>query len=628
MNRGLTGVIDAGQYTQALNIINNSTARVAALQSAPESCAAYLDFQCDANDNVATTVQRLDTYMKAAVYRLQTLMASSGGNRNGLSLIQTMIQIVRTTALTQTERNDFSELASNFTDAANATDLAQTTYGQDIAELLAALIDKNAEAAETASAPMSSNACAAVAKAFERAERLLHKAGTVLSVGGTARRIDTSMFESWSSRVDATGRAQLQPSGATLSLPQFAYQANSVATAGDVVVLVALRWKSRVDLCRQPSDLTFESDIHTVSALGDASRIADDVYFATDETMDMAFTSRSSSRTTGCSGPKECRWWNSATQAWDPSGCTYSDTTGSCSCTHLTDFVVVAPAITCPEAEGGGATSSGASSMIFVALGVAVVVIGVIVYFVLRKRKRKRYGKVTHVSTASVTPLSKSSSEDRVSRSTSEDRAHRSERGEFKVGWEATDKDLSVAQPDFQARGELLVFQAVESSSDSDGISQVESHVLPSLDAAAADLQNKSAQLTPRELGEEDAKVASPDEEDAEYMRRCKLKFVQLSKEYDMEVAMEKYDEFLSKTRDEVLAEPAAEYQGVVPGVTSLAAPKSDAAPAVPLPGTLARGDEAAAPVIVYDSSDSSTTAVSGVDNDAVVAMMEAVRDT
>ena len=133
---------------------------------------------------------------------------------------------------------------------------------------------------------MSSNACA-VAKAFERVERLLHKAGTGLTVGGSARRLDTSMFESWSSRVDATSRDQLQPSGATLSLPQFSYQASSAATAGDIVIMVALRWKSRVDLCRKPSDLTLESDIYTVSALGDASRMADDVYFATGETMDM-----------------------------------------------------------------------------------------------------------------------------------------------------------------------------------------------------------------------------------------------------------------------------------------------------------------------------------------------------
>ena len=408
MNRGLTGTIDAGQYTEALNVINNSTARVAALQSAPESCAAFLDFQCDANDNVATTVQRLDTYMKAAFYRLQTLVVSSGGNRNGLSLVQTMTQIVKTTALTQTERNEFSASAGNFTDAANATDLAQTTYAQDIADLLAALIDKNAETAEGESAPMSSNACAAVAKAFERVERLLHKAGTALTVGGSARRLDTSMFESWSSRVDATSRDQLQPSGATLSLPQFSYQASSAATAGDIVIMVALRWKSRVDLCRKPSDLTLESDIYTVSALGDASRMADDVYFATGETMDMTFTARTSSsraaqRTTGCSGPKECRWWNTATQAWDPTGCTYSETTGSCSCTHLTDFAVVAPVIACPEAESG-ASSSGASVIIFVLIPVIVVALGVAAFFLYKRHKRgknlrhKRVGSIASVA--------------------------------------------------------------------------------------------------------------------------------------------------------------------------------------------------------------------------------------
>ena len=407
MNRGLTSLIDTAQYTRALNTINNSTARVAALQSAPESCSAYLDFQCDANDNVATTVQRLDTYMKAAFYRLQTLVASGGGNRNGLSLVQTMIQIVKTTALTQAERNDFSESAGNFTEGANATDLAQTTYGQDIADLLAALIDKNAETAEGESAPMSSNACAAVAKAFERVERLLHKAGTVLSVGGSARRLDTSMFESWSSRVDATGRGQLQPSGATLGLPQFSYQVNSAATAGDIVVLVALRWKNRVDLCRKPGDLTLESDIYTVSALGDASRMADDVYFATGETIDMSFTARTSSsraaqRTTGCSGPKECRWWNTATQAWDSSGCTYSETTESCSCTHLTDFAVVAPVVACPEAEsGGGASSSGASVIIFVLIPILVVALGVVGFFLYKRHSR---GKARHTKIASVVP--------------------------------------------------------------------------------------------------------------------------------------------------------------------------------------------------------------------------------
>ncbi len=690
MNRGLTGVIDVGQFTQALNIINNSTARVAALQSAPESCATYLDFQCDANDNVATTVQRLDTYMKAAFYRLQTLMASSGGNRNGLSLIQTMIQIVKTTVLTQAERNDFSESAGNFTEGANATDLAQTTYAQEIADLLAALIDKNAEAAEAESAPMSSNACAAVAKAFERVERLLHKAGTALSVGGSARRLDTSMFESWSSRVDATSRDQLQPSGATLGLPRFSYQANSAATAGDIVILVALRWKSRADLCRKPSDLTLLSDIHTVSALGDASRMANDVYFATGETMDMTFTARTSSsraaqRTTTCSGQKECRWWNTATQTWDPSGCTYSETTGSCSCTHLTDFAVVAPVVACPEAEAG-ATSSGASSMIFVAVGAAVVVVGIIIYFVLRKRNRKKYGKVFGASKASVVP-----------RTNSEESMRRSERGEAKIGWEELNgvpgdnelgldgekccqggKDsvvnskiqiLGINQsevsgeqnipgstsansneggevqqlqqalesssesedisdlpshvlPDFAAATlqeedtkagqnvpgstssnsnegvELKQLQeALESSSESEGISDLPSHVLPEFATSIPDPKIHADGPTPRALEEEDRKVPSPDDEnpdfatsihepevnadepspraleeedtavppsddeDAEYMRRCQVKFAQLCEEYEMDEAMGKYDDFLAKARDEILAEPATAYQ-------------------------------------------------------------------
>ena len=651
MNRGLTGVIDGGQYTQALTIINNSTARVAALQSAPESCAAYLDFQCDANDNVTTTVRRLDAYMKAAFYRLQTLMASSSGNRNGLSLIQTMIQIVKTTVLTQAERNDFSESAGNFTKGANATDLAQTTYAQDIADLLAALIDKNAEAAEAESAPMSSNACAAVAKAFERVERLLHKAGTALSVGGSARRLDTSMFESWSSRVDAMGRGQLQPSGATLSLPQFSYQANSAATAGDIVVMVALRWKSRVDLCRKPSDLTLVSDIHTVSALGDASRMSDDVYFATGETMDMTFTARTSSsravqRTTGCSGPYECRWWNTATQVWDPSGCTYSEATGSCSCTHLTDFAVVAPVVACPEADAGGATSSGASSMIFVAVGAAVVVIGVIVYLVLRRRNRKKYGKVFGTSKASIVP-----------RTNSEERMHQSERGEAKLGWEEsneTPRDNEVGldcgkggQGGSESVGELQVHggnqpgvfgehnipgstsgnsnegagveqlqQALDSSSESEDISELPSHVLPdfltevvqkedtktgqNVPGLTSGNSNEEGELnqlqkalesssdsedispsnmphdfvasgpepevhadepTPRALEEEDTKVPSPDDEDAEYMRRCQVKFAQLSQEYEMDVAMEKYEDFLAKAKDQVLAEPATSYQ-------------------------------------------------------------------
>ena len=660
INRGLTRVIDAGQYTQALDIINNSTARVAALQSAPESCATYLDFQCNANDNVATTVQRLDVYMKAAFNRLQTLMASSGGNRNGLSLVQTMIQIVKTTSLTQAERNDFSESAGNFTERANATDLAQTTYAQDIADLLAALIDKNAEAAEAESAPMSSDACASVAKAFERVERLLHKAGTALTVGGGARRLDTSMFESWSSRVDATGRGQLQPSGATLSLPRFSYQANSAATAGDIVILVALRWKSRVDLCRKSSDLSLESDIHTVSALGDASRMADDVYFATGEMMDMMFTARTSSsraaqRTTGCSGPKECRWWNTATQAWDPTGCTYSESTGSCSCTHLTDFAVVAPAVACPEAEAG-ATSSGASSMIFVAVGAAVMVVGIIIYFVMRKRNRKKYGKVFGASKASIVP-----------RTNSEESMHRSERGEAKIGWEecngvpednelgnnggkacqggsegAVDSEIQVlgvnqsevsgeqnipgstsansteggeveqlqqalesssesegisglsshvlpvlaaatlqeeetkagqnmpglpGSPSPSAisneRGELQQLQqALESSSESEGISNLPSHVLPDFASNAPEPGVRADEPTPSSfLEEEDTKVPSPDDEDAEYMRRCQVKFALLSQEYEMDVAMEMYDDFLAKAKDQVLAEPAAKYQ-------------------------------------------------------------------
>ena len=663
MNRGLTGVIDAGQYTQALNAINNATARVAALQSAPESCATYLDFECDANDNVATTVRRLDTYMKAAFYRLQALVASSGGNRNGLSLVQTMIQIVKTTSLTQAERNDFSESAGNFTEGANATDLAQTTYAQDIADLLGALIERNAKAAEAESAPMYSDACGAVANAFERVERLLHKAGTALTVGGGARRLDTSMFESWSLRVDATSRGQLQPSGVTLGLPQFSYQANSAATAGDVVVLVALRWKSRVDLCRKPNDLNLVSDIHTVSALGDASRMADDVYFATGETMDMTFTARTSSsraaqRSTGCSGPKECRWWNKATQAWDQSGCTYSETTESCRCTHLTNFAVVAPVVACPEAEAG-ATSSGASSMLFVAAGAGAVVIAVIVYFVLRKRSGKRYGKVRKTSSASVVP-----------RTNSEERMHQTERGESKEGWvgspleasqvsvKGTSKLFGSAEKTTAKDEQYDAFLcahgdttprllALDSSSESEGISHLESHILPDFNqqpqneassAHGAETTNADDPNVPSEAGPaadkfatassaapqtstpleisqvgdaksslgndtdsnsdeishlesftlpdftklatvppadgsdpveatprlEDApeakEEAAHDDNDKEYMRRCKSMFMQYAQEYEMDDAMEKYDEFLSRPQDEVLAEPAHLY--------------------------------------------------------------------
>ena len=506
MNRGLTGVIDAGQYTQALNIINNSTARVAALQSAPESCAAYLDFQCDANDNVATTVQRLDTYMKAAFYRLQTLMASSGGNRNGLSLIQTMIRIVKTTALTQAERDDFSESAGNFTEGANATNLAQSTYAQEIADLLAALIDKNAEAAEAESAPVSSNACAAVAKAFERVERLLHKAGTALTVGSGARRLDTSMFESWSSPVDATGRGQLQPSGATLGLPQFSYQANSAATAGDIVVMVALRWKNRVDLCRTSSDLTLVSDIHTVSALGDASRMGDDVYFATGETMDMTFTARTSSsraaqRTTGCSGPKECRWWNTATKAWDPSGCTYSETTESCSCSHLTDFAVVTPSIECEESDG--ATGSAASALIFALIPIIVVLIGVGIYYAYRRRSRSS-SKVAALGRSKTalelmsptTPKAFEESEVDAKRDTASSAGPDIEAGDGDIA----ERSISIArspesevgpasevgqEPGSPLPGALMFNEStpgqlvVDSSSDSEGVSHLESHVLP-----------------------------------------------------------------------------------------------------------------------------------------------------
>ena len=645
MNRGLTGVVDAGLYTQALNIINNSTARVAALQSAPESCAAYLDFQCNANDNVATTTRRLDTYMKASFYRLQTLVATGGGNRNGLSLVQTMTQIAKTTALTQAERNDFSESAGNFTERANATDLAQTTYAQDLADLLGALIDKNAEAAEGESAPISSNACEAVGKAFERVERLLHKAGTALTVGGGPRRLDTSMFESWSSRVDATGRGQLQPSGARLSLPQFAYRANSAASAGDIVVMVALRWKSRVDLCRKPSDLTLESDIYTVNALGDASRMADDVYFAAGETMEMTFTARTSSsraaqRTTGCSGSKECRWWNTATQAWDPSGCAYSETTESCSCTRLGDFAVVTPVIACPESESG-ATSSGASSMIFVAVGAAVVVVGVIIYFVLRKRNRKKYGKVFGASSASVVPH----------KSVSDDSACRSERGESKIGWvdsPAAASPSSVAgmsrlfgsieknNEPRDAKNEVSIsahaedapqMLAMNSSSESEGVSDMESYVIPELknksplqakrDKRALGERNENpglviptSEVQPKEEGPSrssprqgtDAKdsvsLAAPgastppelsqagdpnpfgsdwessnsegishlesyvlpdpvhEKEDFEYMRRCRSKFAQLATEHEMETAMQRYDTFLSRPRDDVLDDP------------------------------------------------------------------------
>ena len=603
MNRGLNGLIDAGQYTQALNIINNSTTRVATLQTAPESCSAFLDFQCDAKDNVATTVQRLDVYMKSAFYRLQTLVATGGGNRNGMSLVQTMTQIVKTTALTQAERNDFSESAGNFTEAANATDLAQNVYGQDIADLFAALIDKNAEAAEAESAPMSSNACAAAAKAFGRVERLLHKAGTSLTLGGSARRLDTSMFESWSSRVDATGRGQLQPSGATLIMPRFSYQANSAATAGDTVVMVALRWKSRVDLCRTPSDLTLDSDIHTVSVLGDASRMEDKVYFATGETMDMTFTARASSsrmaqRTTGCSGPKECRWWNAATQAWDPSGCTYSETTESCTCTHLTDFAVVAPVVACPEADGG-ATSSGASSVLFVAAGVGAVVIGVIIYFVLRGRKRKRYGKVLRAKSSTVVP-----------RTNSEERMNRSERGESKEAW--VDPPISAdvgsvgddsnllgdSAPTGESReatpressstgggtGKLLPesstdggnkevapssprIHVVDSSSESEGISNMTSHILPDFKAIEAGVGAvpESEPVpheteTPRSLDEKDTRPPLSSEEDVEYMRRCKSKFVTLSQEYEIDMAMDMYDKFLLRPRDDILAEPAHLY--------------------------------------------------------------------
>ncbi len=505
MNRGLTGLIDTARYAEALAAIDNATSRVDALKSAPESCSAFLDFGCNPIHNVATTVQLIDTYMMNAFYRVQRLVsaASGSGNRDGLTLVQTMTRIVRTASLTQAERDAFSETAGNLTVAANATDIAQTTYGQDIGDLLSALIEKDVETAEAETEPITSSACASASVNFGRVQRLLHKSGTALLSGGSPRRIDTTSFESWASRIGAAAAGQLQPSGAVLQLPRFSYQSNGVVSAGDHVVVVALRWKSRADVCRRPRDLSLESDVHTVSVLGDASRMADDVYFAAGETIDMTFTARASSsraaqRTTGCSGPKECRWWNTATQAWDPSGCTYSETTESCSCTHLTDFAVVAPVIACPEA--GGASSSGASFAILAAAGAIVVGAAVAVY--LYCRRKKRFGKVMRVTTARVVP-----------RAPSEERLSKSEQGEAKIGW----SEDSLAQAD-------------------------------------------GPETPRRELGEEDAKVMSPDEENQEYMRRCKTKFMLLTREYDMEVAMEKYEAFLERPREEILADPAGNY--------------------------------------------------------------------
>lgn len=524
MNRGLTGVIDAGNHTQALATIYNASGYVGSLMTANESCASYLRFGCDASDNVTTTTRRVDEYMKNALFRLQGLLF---GSRSGLSLLRTLIRIVKTTPLTQAERNDYSNTAGNFTEAANATDLARSTHGDDIAELLAALIEKNVEAAEAESAPISSAACAAVTKAYGRVEQLLHKAGTVLTVGGGARRIDTSAFESWSSRVDALGRGRIEPSGAKLNLPQFSYQANSRATAGDVVVMVSVRWKPLVDVCRKTSDMVLESDVHSVTAYGDASRMGDDVYFAAGESMDMTFDARTSSRIAqqapGCYEPMQCRWWNGTAQAWDPSGCRYNPATASCNCTHLTDFAVVSPKITCPPPPPITFAQRVASVM-YPLIAVGVVLVAAMVYFIVQRIRKYRRNKV--IKEARDAEKKNMTLHHHTVAPASDEQMSQSELGESKLAWE----DADVGETPTANRRDMTMF----------------------------DLAPR--QTTPRKMVRADAKVAAPLNDDAEYMRRCKVKFMTLSRDYDMSVAMEKYDDFLCRPRAEVLADPGSCY--------------------------------------------------------------------
>ena len=49
-----------------------------------------------------------------------------------------------------------------------------------------------------------------------------------------------------------------------------------------------------------------------------------------------------------------------------------------------------------------------------------------------------------------------------------------------------------------------------------------------------------------------------------EYIRRCKATFAQLTRKHDVETVLTKYDEFLSRPKERVLADPAYFYSGSV----------------------------------------------------------------
>lgn len=204
-----------------------------------------------------------------------------------------------------------------------------------------------------------------------------------------------------------------------------------------------------------------------------------------------------------------------------------------------------------------------------------------------------------------------------------------------------------------------------ETDSSSDGISHLESFTLPDFTKMATLPPTSGAAeapvgATPRQEDASEAKEdAAHDDNDKEYMRRCKSMFMQYAQEHGMDDAMEKYDEFLSRPRDDVLAEPAHMFPTVqeagdenpeaeeAPAVeqkeeappavesdasTSEAEPEPDAAlgtpaqatpPATPSESKQPSEGRKGSPVMTYDSDSSSD--MSGVNQSELLRVMENV---
>lgn len=126
----------------------------------------------------------------------------------------------------------------------------------------------------------------------------------------------------------------------------------------------------------------------------------------------------------------------------------------------------------------------------------------------------------------------------------------------------------------------MMIYDS-SSSSESSSMSEFDSVQLPEalrgdVDPAAAavvkafnhrqDVCTSSDDTTASSSSDVQVQVQIPKNEfdNMEYIRRCKATFAQLTRKHDVETVLTKYDEFLSRPKERVLADPAYFYSGSV----------------------------------------------------------------